>query len=106
MAFDGADAAGLKVRFLARLDVVGNVTVVAREGLNPNTADGWARKAGRRSEQTGIRRSEYARLRALGVPRRRAAEQIGVNERTAKDWDYGVRKNREIGYDGNVGPQS
>jgi len=98
MAFDGADAAELKARFLARLDVVGNVTVVARElGLNPNTAYGWARKAGRRSERLPRRhpgRGEYERLRAQGVPRRRAAEQVGVNERTAKDWDYGVRKSR------------
>jgi transposase, IS30 family len=46
MAFDDVDAAELKARFLARLDVVGNVTAVAREmGLNPNTAYGWARKA-------------------------------------------------------------
>ena len=96
MAFDGAGAAELRARFLARLDVVGNVTVAARElGLNPNTAYGWARKAGRRSERRGHpRRGEYEQLRAQGVPRRRAAEQVGVNERTAEDWDYGVRKSR------------
>jgi transposase, IS30 family len=41
MAFNGADAAELRARFLARLDVVGNVAVAARElGLNPNTAYG------------------------------------------------------------------
>ncbi|MCK1821399.1 hypothetical protein MTQ10_17700 [Streptomyces sp. XM83C] len=32
-------------------------------------------------------RDEYERLRAAGVARRVAARQVGVNERTAKDWD-------------------
>jgi IS30 family transposase len=88
------DFANLKQRFLDRLDVVGNVTVVARElGLNQATAFTWARQAGRRSVRRGHpRRSEYEQLRAQGVPRRRAAEQAGVNERTARDWDYGVKK--------------
>ncbi|MGW0433860.1 IS30 family transposase [Micromonospora sp. NPDC003197] len=40
------------------------------------------------------RRDEYESLRRQGVARRRAAEQVGVNERTAKDWDWGVRKTR------------
>ncbi len=40
------------------------------------------------------RRDEYERLRKQGVARRRAARQVGVNERTAKDWDWGVRKTR------------
>ncbi|MFI6287954.1 IS30 family transposase, partial [Streptomyces sp. NPDC051018] len=40
------------------------------------------------------RRDEYERLRARGVARRVAARQVGVNERTAKDWDWGVRKTR------------
>lgn len=88
--------AGLRGRFLARLDVVGNVTVVARElGVNRNTAFGWARKAGRSSVRLSRRhpgRDEYERLRAEGVPRRVAARQVGVNERTAKDWDWGVKK--------------
>jgi transposase, IS30 family len=92
------DLAGVRERFLARLDVVGNVTVVARElGVNRNTAFGWARKAGRRSERLPRRhpgRDEYERLRAEGVARRVAARRVGVNERTAKDWDWGVKKSR------------
>lgn len=39
-------------------------------------------------------REEYERLRAAGVARRVAARQAGVNERTAKDWDWGVKKSR------------
>ncbi|AWK12323.1 hypothetical protein DDQ41_29210 [Streptomyces spongiicola] len=45
MGVERADLAGLRERFLARLDVVGNVTVVARElGVNRNTAFGCARR--------------------------------------------------------------
>jgi transposase, IS30 family len=90
------DLAGLRERFLARLDAVGNVTVVARElGVNRNTAFGWAGKAGRSSVRLPRRhpgRDEYERLRAAGAARRVAARQVGVNERTARDWDWGVKK--------------
>jgi transposase, IS30 family len=96
MAFEGSDRAELRRKFLELLDVSGNVMVAVRElGLNPNTAYGWARKAGRRSVRTQRRhprRDEYEGLRARGVPRRRAAEQAGIHERTARDWDRGVRK--------------
>ena len=98
MAVGRDDLSGLRERFLARLDAVGNVTVVARElGVNRNTAFGWARKAGQSSVRLPRRhpgRDEYERLRAAGVARRAAARQIGVNERTAKDWDWGVKKTR------------
>lgn len=70
--------------------------MVARElGANRSTAFGWARKAGRSSARLPRRhpgRDEYERLRAAGVARRVAARQVGVNERTAKDWDWGVKK--------------
>ena len=98
MAFYGVDREGLKAGFLARMEAVGNVTMVAAElGLNRNTAFGWARQAGLRSVRASRRhprRDEYERLRAGGVPRRMAAQRVGVNERTAKDWDYGVKKSR------------
>jgi transposase, IS30 family len=98
VAFEGKDRDALRREFLDRLDVVGSVTAVTRElGGNRNTAYGWARQAGRRSMRMARRhprRGEYEQLRAQGVPRRTAAGQVGVNERTAKDWDYGVRKSR------------
>ncbi len=72
------------------------MTLVARElGVNRSTAFGWARKAGRSSVRLSRRhpgRDEYERLRAAGVTRRVAAWRVGVNERTAKDWDWGVKK--------------
>ena len=76
----------------------GSISGAARAvGVNPATAFGWARKAGIRGRgKTGTGghpgRAEYDRLRAVGVRRRDAAMQVGVNERTARDWDRGIRK--------------
>ncbi|MCL3862154.1 IS30 family transposase, partial [Actinotalea sp. K2] len=90
----------MKERFFVELDGVGSVMLAARAvGVNENTAFGWARKAGRSSTRSlgssragHPGRAEFDRLRAAGVSRRRAAEQVGVHERTAKDWERGVRK--------------
>ncbi|WP_442815797.1 IS30 family transposase [Streptomyces sp. NBC_01207] len=65
--------------------------------MNRHTAAGWARKAsvrGRGKPGTSGHpgRAEYDRLRACGVRRRDAAAQVGVHERTARDWDRGIRK--------------
>lgn len=89
----------LKEKFLETLrhsDL--GVTAVAREvGVNRNTAFGWARQAGIRSRGVGgngphPRKSEYMQLRAEGMSRREAAAHIGVNVRTARDWDRGVKR--------------
>jgi len=90
----------VRARFFEALDRE-NVSVGAAAlavGVNRNTAYGWARKAGVRGRGKSGRgghpgRAEYDRLRAVGVRRRDAAGQVGVNERTARDWDRGVRKN-------------
>lgn len=93
-------SAELKVRFFEALDREdGSVSAAARVvGMNRNTAYVWARKAGvpgrgkpgGRGGHPG--RAEYDRLRASGVRRREAAAQVGVHERTAEDWDKGIRK--------------
>ena len=107
-----AVSAELRERFFVELDRVGSVTVAARAvGVNQNTAFGWARRAGRRS--TGALgsgraghpgRAEFERLRAGGMSRRRAAKQVGVHERTTRDWERGVRKSngRRLYPDGRV----
>jgi IS30 family transposase len=91
-------AAEIKEKFFGILDRVGSVSVAAREaGVNRSTAFGWTRRVGRRSappSRPHPRRGEYELLRKQGVARRRAAEQVGINVRTAKDWDRGVRKTR------------
>jgi IS30 family transposase len=90
---------GLKARFFEVLDQEnGNISAAARAvGVNCATAFGWARKAGVHGRgKTGATghpgRADYDRLRAAGVRRRDAAAQVGVHERTAKDWDRGIRK--------------
>jgi len=98
-------------RALVRED--GSVSAAARAvGVNPATAFAWARKAGVRGRgKPGTAghpgRAEYDRLRAAGTCRRDAARQVGVHERTAQDWDLGIRKigdarlrpdGRRIGY--------
>jgi IS30 family transposase len=94
----GDEREACRAKFFEVLERLGNVTAAAREvGLNRNTAFAWARRAGirsRRLDRPHPRRDEYKRLRTAGVSRRKAAEQVGVHERTAKDWDYGVRRTK------------
>lgn len=89
----------LKAQFFEALDREdGNVSAAARvSGVNVNTAFGWVRKAGMRGRGTPSvgghpGRGEYDRLRAAGVRRSEAAARVGVNPRTAQDWDKGIRK--------------
>lgn len=92
-------SAELRSRFFEALDREdGNVSGAARAvGVSPGTGYGWARKAGvrgrgRRGVGAHPARAEYEGLRAAGVGQRAAAAQVGVHERTARDWDRGVRK--------------
>ena len=89
-------SASLKVRFLALMDEVGSVTEVAgRLGINRNTAFGWARQAGLSSQRLGHhRKMDYLQLREQGITQREAAARVGVNIRTGRDWDHGVRRSR------------
>lgn len=89
----------LRERFFEALDREdGSITAAARAvGVNRNTVYGWARQAGVRgrgkpdtSGHPG--RAEYERLRAAGVRRRDAAAQVGAHERTAQDWNQGIRQ--------------
>jgi IS30 family transposase len=95
VSFLGSSAKA-KVRFFASFDRTGSVTVSAAElGLNRDTCFGWARAAGLRSNRRRDghpRRAEYDQLRRAGTSRRVAAAAVGVNVRTAQDWDKGIRK--------------
>jgi IS30 family transposase len=89
----------LKTQFFQALDREnGSISAAARAvGANVATAFGWAHKAGIRGRgKTGTTghpgRREYDRLRAAGVRRADAAARVGVHERTAEDWDRGIRK--------------
>lgn len=78
----------------------GNIAVAARAvGVPVNTGYLWARRAGVRGGGNPFwrghpGRADYERLRASGVRRLDAARQAGVNERTARDWERGIRKVR------------
>jgi IS30 family transposase len=93
---ESEDWARARAEFLASFDRTGSVTVSAAElGVNRNTAFGWARAAGLRSNRRREGhpgRVEYDRLRAAGSTRREAAAAAGMHVRTARDWDRGVRK--------------
>jgi IS30 family transposase len=86
----------LRQQFLVLMKDMGSVSVVARQlGVNRATAYGWARKAGLTSpRRPHLGKAEYARLRAKGMTQRAAAERVGVHERTARDWEHGVRYTR------------
>jgi transposase, IS30 family len=96
---DSGGWAQAKIRFFASFDRTGSASASAKElGLNRHTCQGWVRAAGLRSRSGMERRAghpgriEYDRLRSSGVSRRAAAAAAGVHERTARDWDRGVRK--------------
>lgn len=88
--------ASLKAQFLVLMDEVGSVTEAARRlGINRNTAFAWARQAGLSSRRLGHpRKTEYLQLREQGMTRREAVARVGVNERTARDWEHGVTRTR------------
>src|SRR6185369_13719925 len=53
----------------------------------------WAHQAGIfTGKDVSDKREEFLRLRSEGVSRRQAAEQVGVDKRTAQDWDKGIRQ--------------
>lgn len=95
MSFTG-DREELRAEFLKLMVEVGSVSVVARLlGLNRSLAFSWARQAGLSSKRIAHpKKVDFAQLRAEGVSRREAAARVGIHERTAKDWDRGVRKSR------------
>ncbi|NYJ19789.1 IS30 family transposase [Leifsonia psychrotolerans] len=66
---------------------------VARElGFNRVTCYVWAQKAGIfTSAASDAKRQQFLQLRRDGVSRRVAAEQLGVENHQAFDWDKGIR---------------
>lgn len=96
MSFTRKELADLKPRFLDRMQVIGSATAVARElGINIQTAHAWARKAGLKSTRVWHQgKAEYLALRAAGHSQAAAAQRVGVDVRTCRDWDHGTRKSR------------
>lgn len=93
MSFTRKELAELKPKFLERMQVVGSVTVVAKQlGINRHTAYGWARQVGLRSTRVvHPRKAEYLALRRAGLAQESASRQVGVHKRTCRDWEHGTR---------------
>jgi len=81
-----------RAEFFRRLELVGNVSKVAKElGFVRVTCYKWAHQAGIfTGKDTAPQRVEFARLRAEGVSRTDAAKAVGVDKRSAQDWDKGI----------------
>jgi len=83
-----------KADFFQRLAVNPNVSAVAKEmGIPRVTCYAWAHKAGiftSEARKTNPRREEFLRLRAQGLTRAEAREQVGADARSATDWDKGI----------------
>jgi transposase, IS30 family len=83
-----------KAEFFRLLSIRGNVSAVARElGYVRVTCYKWAHQAGIfTGKDVSDQRAEFLRLRGEGVSRRDAAAGVGVDKRTAQDWDKGIRQ--------------
>jgi IS30 family transposase len=83
-----------KAEFFRLLSIRGNVSAVARElGYVRVTCYKWAHQAGIfTGKDVSDQRAEFLRLRSEGVSRRDAAAEVGVDKRTAQDWDKGIRQ--------------
>src|SRR5699024_4304239 len=81
-----------KAEFFRRLELVGNVSQVAKElGFVRVTCYKWAHAAGIfTGRDTRAQRARFRDLRAGGLSRAGAAKRVGVDKRTAQDWDKGI----------------
>ena len=68
-------------------------TVAVELGIHRPTAYAWARKAGistSEARRVNPRRDEFIRLRATGFTCAQARAAVGVDARSATDWDKGM----------------
>lgn len=95
-----------KNAFFTAFSRLQNASAAAREvGCPVGTAAQWMRKAGLKSPKSPAgKREAYLRLREQGFSRADAFKQVGVHERTAEEWDRGIRKSngKRIYADGRV----
>lgn len=83
-----------KSEFFRLLALHGNVSAVAKIlGFVRVTCYKWAHQAGKfTGRKVEAQRTEFLQLRADGVSRAAAAQQLKVDKRTAQDWDKGIRQ--------------
>jgi len=91
--------------FFSAVARLGTRAAAAAElGFNERTCYGWNPTKGVPGRGPHPRKDEYLQLRAAGIHRPEAARQVGVNVRTAHDWDHGIRHSahKRIHPDGRV----
>jgi IS30 family transposase len=83
-----------KAEFFRRLKLTANVSKVAKElGFVRITCYKWAHQAGIfTGKDTRAQRAQFQRLRADGVSRAEAAKRVGIDKRSAQDWDKGIKQ--------------
>ena len=83
-----------KAEFFRRLAIVNNVSLVAKElGFVRVTCYKWAHRAGIfTGKDTRAQRARFRDLRSAGVSRAAAAAQVGIDKRSAQDWDKGIKQ--------------
>lgn len=83
-----------KAEFFRLLSIHGNVSAVAKElGFVRVTCYKWAHDAGIfTGADVAPKREEFLRLRGQGTSRAAAAAHVGVDKRSAQDWDKGIRQ--------------
>jgi IS30 family transposase len=95
-----------KAAFFIAFERLASIRLAAEElDFMPMTCRRWVTQAGIDVKLTQrARRAEYFRLRADAVPRKEAARRVGLNIRTAVDWDQGIRHadNRRVLSDGRI----
>jgi len=85
---------GDKAEFFGLLAEQGNVSAVARQlGFVRVTCYKWAHQAGIfTGRSVDAQRDEFLKLRSEGVSRAEAGARVGIDKRSAQDWDKGVRQ--------------
>ena len=88
-----------KDRFFRLLAERRNVSAVAHElGFVRVTCYKWAHQAGIFTGRSAdAKRKEFAQLREAGLTRAEAAEQVGVDRRSAADWERASASSTEAG---------
>ncbi|MDN6179097.1 MAG: helix-turn-helix domain-containing protein, partial [Micrococcaceae bacterium] len=83
-----------KAEFFRRLKLNGNVSQIAKElGFVRVTCYKWAHQAGIfTGRDTRAQRAQFKALRAAGIPRAQACEQVGIDQRSAQDWDKDIKQ--------------
>lgn len=83
-----------KAEFFRRLKLNGNVSQIAKQlGFVRVTCYKWAHQSGIfTGRDTRGQRAQFKALRATRIPRTQACEEVGIDQRSAQDWDKDIKQ--------------